>query len=210
MSFSRLHSVFIASALLLASSALLRADTVTYELQDVWLLPDVTHPWNDSQPMHGVLVWAYDAGDFENGSGEFVSLDLPWWSEESDPELQATIETESLEITMVGNYHDYGVDVTLQFVLPITSENGSVINIETSSFEIQRGVSYQGHVVSGSLGIVDATVCPADFDGSDEVDITDLLFLLAQWGENEGDITGDSITDVSDLLVMLAAWGSCE
>jgi len=205
-----LNKLLAGTLLLIESGSALQADSVTYELQEVWLLPDVTHPWNDSQPMAGVFVWTFNTGDFENGSGEFSSLDLPWWSEESDPELQASIETESLEITMVGNYHDYGVDVTLQFVSSLTPENGTLINVETSSFEIQRGVSYQGHVVSGSLVLVGATLCPADFDGSDEVDVTDLLFLLAQWGEDAGDLTGDAITDVSDLLTLLAEWGNCE
>jgi len=195
--------------LLITGSSLLRAENVLYELQNVWLLPDVTHPWNDSQPMSGVFVWTFDVGDFENGSGEFTSLDIPWWSEESDPELQATIETESLEITMVGNFHDYGVDITLQFETPLDTDHGSSINLETSSFEIQRGVSYQGHIESGSLVIVNTQLCPADVDGSGEVDVADLLFLIEQWGEDAGDITGDAITDVADLLALIAAWGSC-
>ncbi len=205
-----LNKLLGGSLYLLASGPALQADSVAYELQEVWLLPDVTHPWIDSQPMAGVFVWTFDAGDFENGSGAFTSLDIPWWSEESDPELQATIETGSLEITMVGNYHDYGVDITLQFVTPFNIDSSSQIDVVTSSFEIQRGVSYQGHVVSGSLAIVEANLCPADFDSTGVVDVADLLFLIAQWGEDAGDITGDAMTDVVDLLALIAAWGTCE
>ncbi len=59
--------------------------------------------------------------------------------------------------------------------------------------------------------------CPADIDGDDIVNVTDLLLLLAQWGTTDptkADITGpdgepDGIVDVHDLLALLAAWGPC-
>ena len=185
-----------------------RADTLEYELSNVWLLPDVTHPWDDAQPMTGTFIWTFDGGDFENGTGVFTSLDIPWWSEKTDPELEENIQTESLEITMVGNYHDYGVDVTLQFETPFNAETGSLINIETSSFEIQRGVSFQGHIVSGALLKID-TNCLADLDGSGNVDVVDLLQLIGYWGFPEGDLSGDGVTDVVDLLELISNWGVC-
>jgi hypothetical protein len=56
--------------------------------------------------------------------------------------------------------------------------------------------------------------CPADCapppDG--QVNVTDLLALLAQWGAPGGgscDINGDGTVDVTDLLALLAAWGLC-
>jgi hypothetical protein len=56
--------------------------------------------------------------------------------------------------------------------------------------------------------------CPADCapppDG--QVDVTDLLALLAQWGMPGGgtcDIDDDGDVDVNDILAMLAAWGAC-
>ncbi len=51
--------------------------------------------------------------------------------------------------------------------------------------------------------------CPADFDASGSVDVSDLLTLLAAWGGSDGDINGDGTTDNTDLLELLAAWGPC-
>ena len=54
--------------------------------------------------------------------------------------------------------------------------------------------------------------CPADGNGDGTVNVTDLLTLLADWGDNPGspgDINGDGTVNVTDLLVLLAAWGSC-
>jgi hypothetical protein len=52
--------------------------------------------------------------------------------------------------------------------------------------------------------------CPADLNGDGEVDVSDLLLLLAAWGESSvpTDIDGDGVVAVGDLL-LLAAWGPC-
>jgi len=55
-----------------------RAATVTCTLEDVWLLPDITHPWDPARPMTGTFEWTYVPGDFENGSGQFTDLYIPW------------------------------------------------------------------------------------------------------------------------------------
>jgi hypothetical protein len=54
--------------------------------------------------------------------------------------------------------------------------------------------------------------CPADIDGSGDVDINDFLALLANWGPNPGhpaDIDGSGTVDVIDFLALLADWGPC-
>jgi hypothetical protein len=53
--------------------------------------------------------------------------------------------------------------------------------------------------------------CPADINGDREVNTSDLLALLAAWGNISGpeDINGDGIVDVADLLELLATWGPC-
>jgi len=58
--------------------------------------------------------------------------------------------------------------------------------------------------------------CPADLDGNGTVNTSDLLALLAAWGEcpqdefchADFDYSGD--VGVADLLTLLAAWGPCE
>jgi len=61
-------------------------------------------------------------------------------------------------------------------------------------------------------GIPDECECLADFDGDGDVDTTDLLTLLAEWGHDGshgGDVDFDGDVDTADLLALLAAWGDC-
>ena len=55
--------------------------------------------------------------------------------------------------------------------------------------------------------------CPPDINGDGEVNVSDLLMLLASWGPCPvpcpPDINFDGVVNVSDLLELLAAWGPC-
>lgn len=53
--------------------------------------------------------------------------------------------------------------------------------------------------------------CLADCGTVDgNVNVTDLLALLAQWGgDGPCDQNGDDVVNVTDLLALLAAWGMC-
>ncbi len=54
--------------------------------------------------------------------------------------------------------------------------------------------------------------CPWDLDGNTDVNITDLLQLLADWGTDAAgppDFDGSGDVGVSDLLDLLAMWGPC-
>ncbi len=59
--------------------------------------------------------------------------------------------------------------------------------------------------------IVEPEPCPADLDGSFEVDFNDLLGILTAWGNKGGpeDLDGSGFVDFGDILVVLAAWGPC-
>jgi hypothetical protein len=68
---------------------------------------------------------------------------------------------------------------------------------------------------SGCGYVFDLVPCTADLDGSGAVDTTDLLILLAVWGDCErgclgADIDEDGTVDVADLLMLLRAWGPCD
>lgn len=66
-----------------------------------------------------------------------------------------------------------------------------------------------------TIEIEQAEVCPGDVNGDAGVGVTDLLVLLACWGEVSGDLDGrsdldgDGVVDVIDLLGLLGAWGPC-
>lgn len=59
--------------------------------------------------------------------------------------------------------------------------------------------------------------CPGDLDGDDDVDLSDLAILLANYGTSigaiyeQGDLDGDSDVDLGDLAELLGAYGHpCE
>ena len=59
------------------------------------------------------------------------------------------------------------------------------------------------------VGNVDVP-CPADLDCDGDVSTSDLLALLAAWGQVlvPADIDGNGVS-TSDLLALLTAWGPC-
>lgn len=64
----------------------------------------------------------------------------------------------------------------------------------------------QFFVVSNSGG---GNPCPADLDGSGEVNAADLAALLGSWGTAGADLDGDGTTAASDLAALLGSWGAC-
>ena len=139
-------------ASLLGAPALAQAQTATvkYTLENVWLDPDISGTWASPQPMYGTFEWTYTVGDFENGSAQFISLGLPWTSFGLSS-LETTVETKSIEIVLPGSYHDLGVDIGLKLTQPFAPGLGSPIDLVLSKFEIQEGVVYSGHVISGDV-----------------------------------------------------------
>ena len=53
--------------------------------------------------------------------------------------------------------------------------------------------------------------CGSDFNSDGNVDVEDLLQLIAAWGNAGGaeDLDGDGNVGVNDLLILIAAWGVC-
>jgi hypothetical protein len=66
--------------------------------------------------------------------------------------------------------------------------------------------------MDGAIDVTPITPpCAEDVNGDAVVDVTDLLEVIANWGEPGGpsDVTGDGTVNVSDLLAIVAAWGPC-
>ena len=53
--------------------------------------------------------------------------------------------------------------------------------------------------------------CP-DINGDGNVDVSDLLTIIDQWGSSDStaDLNFDGIVDVTDLLIVVGNWGPCE
>ncbi len=143
-------SLVVALFVGLSPGAQAQTATVTYDLENVWLRPDITHPWAAARQMTGTFVWTYTVGDFDNGTGQFTSYQIPWWAR-TTPTLRSTVETDSIEFTMEGNYHGLGLDLGLRLAPPLSIYHPSPIDTARSSFDIEVNTTYKGHIISGSI-----------------------------------------------------------
>ncbi|MFQ5490042.1 MAG: hypothetical protein ACE5GE_04905 [Phycisphaerae bacterium] len=198
----------------LSPTALAQTVVVTYDLADVWLLPDISHPWESAQQMTGTFQWTYQEGDFGNGSGQFVDLFIPWYGTDHQA-LNINIDVTSAEFTLPGNFHDRGLDLTLFFIQPLSPDQPSVIDTARSMFDIQQGISHKGHVISGSI-VPNPVLCPADLDGDGQGDLADFSFFAGCMsgpgqpvapGCESADMDGDGDADRVDFAAFQAAYG---
>jgi hypothetical protein len=119
------------------------ATTLNYRLDNV-ILDDLTQ-------MTGTFTWTFDAGDFENGVGQFIALDIPNTAHDQT-DLTATIDVrQSIEITLPGSTHDDGVDISLVLLQPLTPTTGASINLLLSKYEIGGNGFHDGLFLSGTI-----------------------------------------------------------
>ncbi len=141
-----------------------------------------------------------------------------WFTVECEANVVLEWDFTNTEIG-IGNVYQLGVGFIYEAAEPTA---GSVtLNIEPGNLYVFVGCIQQ-HGINGS-GFVNLTTspppeCPADIAESGgatpdgDVNVFDLLELLANWGTNGpgADIAPlSNVVDVFDLLDLLAAWGSC-
>jgi subtilisin family serine protease len=92
----------------------------------------------------------------------------------------------------------------------------TAVDIEAPGFDLDTGHgridAFAALQALIDVGIPNGCLCPADFDGSGDVDVNDLLTMLADWGacaDCAADLDDSGMVDVDDLLDLLAAWGPC-
>jgi hypothetical protein len=141
----------IAGFILMAASSA-HAVVVFYTLDNV-ILDD------NNAPMYGTFSWTFNEGDFENGVGEFLSLDIPYTNHDHT-DLNATFDIgSSIEITLEGSVHDDGVDITLVLEQPLTPTTSSLLELGQvgpplvvgSKYEIGGNGFHDGSFLSGSI-----------------------------------------------------------
>ena len=141
--------VFAVIALVFSTNV--NAATVSYTLDEIFL--------DDGTQMTGAFDWNYTVGDFEGGSGVFTALELPYGPDGTVPPLEQegmvfTIEYRQIEISLDGNFHDYGLDIILKFVQPLSPTQFSSIDLSTSFHEC-CGNGFENHsFISGSISPV--------------------------------------------------------
>lgn len=119
------------------------AATILYTLDSVIL--------QDRTQMTGVFSWTYTPNDFENGTGEFLHLDIPWTGHNQD-DLDAAFDIgSSIEITLEGSVHDDGVDITLFLQEALSPTNGAALDLARSKYEIGGNGFHDGVFTSGTI-----------------------------------------------------------
>lgn len=149
-------SLFLTTTLLggavfgLAPESFAQTQTQTYTLDNLWLLPDVSHPGAPAEQMTGIFEWTYPVGQFENGIGTFTSLNIPWYGTDIDS-LDIVIDLGTLEFVLPAGGGN-SLDITLFLQVDLDPSQLASLNLNLSEFEIQEfGVTHQGHMTSGAV-----------------------------------------------------------
>ena len=168
--------------------------TVIYTLDNVILA--------DGEQITGTFDWTYSVGDFEGGNGVFTALEIPWLPGASAPPLEEegmvlTIENNQIEISLDGNFHDYGLDISLKFVEPLSPTQPSLIDLglnelgkPKSFFECCGNGFKDQPFQSGSISPL-----------LDPADLTSFAILANGWG---------TTYFVDDLIDLSNAWLTSE
>ena len=132
-----------------------QAATVSYTLDDVLLV--------DGMQMTGAFDWTYAIGDFEGGSGVFTSLEIPYRPGGTAPPLEQagmvlTIENNQIEISLDGNFHDYGLDISLKFQQSLSPTQSSLVDLNASFYECCGNGFNDQDFSSGSISPVVSSV----------------------------------------------------
>lgn len=119
---------FCIAVLSLLSALNANADTATFTFENVFL--------EDGDRLTGTFVWTYNPGDFEGGSGVFTVLEIPYTAYSlADDNLDISIQSNSIEISGNGDYHDMGLDISLFLAEPLSPTHPAPIDLEMSFFE---------------------------------------------------------------------------
>ena len=186
------------------------AETVSYALDDIFLA--------DGSQMTGAFDWTYTTGDFEGGSGVFSALEIPWRPAGSappleEPDMVLTIENNQIEISLDGNFHDYGLGIIIKFVQPLSPTQSSLIDLNTSFYECCGNGFKDQPFSSGSI----TPIVDADGDGvADTIDNCTNVANAAQIDTDvdghgnicDADIDQSCFTNFDDLTQMKAAFFS--
>ncbi|MCI0676095.1 MAG: dockerin type I domain-containing protein [Phycisphaerales bacterium] len=88
-------------------------------------------------------------------------------------------------------------------------DDGTCVELDSANC-ICSGGTFQG-VLQPCGAVACPQPCPADLTGDGQVNVADLLAMIAAWGPSGGpaDLNGDGFVNVLDLLALISAWGAC-
>lgn len=124
-----------------------QAGTLVYSLDEVFLHDNRL---NRTQQMTGAFEWNYQEGNFENGTGIFTELFIPWYGTDIEALTINFDIGKSIEFSLTGNIDNEGLNLTLFLEKSLSTSQPTLIDLDRSSFEIERG-GHRGGFVSGSI-----------------------------------------------------------
>lgn len=164
-----------------------------------WFTYDIVFEANTGVQAFNVLLFNYGF----DGSQSLLEID-----DVSTPELP--IMFNGLSTNVVGSLPalmDFSIDTgattpgTYTSFLPISFSDEDLLGE-------QSGIS----MLTIRVEVIPSTpICSEDFDDDGDVDVADILILIADWGSSDvmHDLDNNGIVGVGDLLLMIAAWGPC-
>ena len=176
-----------------------QTEVITYTLDEV--------RFSGAQLMTGTFEWTYEQGDFENGSGVFTDIHIPWyWSGLS--ELAITVDLTSIEFTFDGNLHDRGLDITLFLEEALSPTHSVAIDLARSRYQVEVGITHEGPFLSGS--VAPFFECLPDLNGDGSLNFFDISTFLTAFVSFDpiADFTGDGQFNFFDVSVFLQEFSS--
>ncbi|MBC8201905.1 MAG: hypothetical protein H8E86_07635 [Planctomycetes bacterium] len=163
-----------------------------------WHTYDVS--FEEGTGVHSFDVWLFNYG--YDGSQSLLEID-----DVTTPDLPLTfsgVSTNSIGslpalMTFQIDSDTVAPDIYTSF-LPITHSDENIAGE-------QSGIS----MLTVRVEIIPVGGCAEDIDGDGEVDVADILILIANWDSSDQlyDLDGNGIVGVGDLLLLIAAWGPC-
>ena len=170
---------------------------ITYVAVDVIFLGQVIGPNDVTDQLDPDLLLGTGV---EDGPSPITLMDE---SLEADADDDSEIDV-AAHFYMHINGKGFGqVDVTDVFLGDVWVDLGWPIGWQ--NLEIDR------IYLDGYMDITPITFpCPEDINGDGQVNVTDVLTAIGNWGgSGDGDVDGSGTVDVTDLLAIVGAWGPC-
>jgi hypothetical protein len=140
---------------LLLSAFQARSDTATFMLDNLIL--------QDGEQITGKFTWVYTADDYEGGSGAFTELEIPHTLYSlADDNLSIDIQSDFIEISGNGDFHDQGLDIAIILSEPFSPTQSVEIDVSLSFFEC-CGNGFQDQPFSA--GSISPAMDPATSNG---------------------------------------------
>ncbi len=212
------HGAVVWGGLMVASLASPSAQaqqvqTEVYAFRDTYLTPDITDPssyGNVFIPMYGEFEWTYAEGDFANGVGRLLWLDIPEWNFLMDAlpaPLEADIGLMHMDIFLPGEWDLFVFQIDIVFNEPLAPGQYATIDTVRSRFDID--VLFQDRAGHVSLGWVDTAdgVCAADMNHDGALDFFDISAFLSALsdGDANADFHADGVFNFFDVSAFLDA-----